>query len=242
MKIRVGTSGWSYTHWKGDFYPPNLPQKQWLGYLATRLDTVEINATFYRQPRPSTFRKWLDETPGDFRFSIKANRFITHVKRLRDVRDSLVRFYGALEPLGEKIGALLFQLPPSLRYDPVLMETFLDQLDPTRRTAIEVRHPSFLNEAFYRELKGRNIAFCWSDTAGRYPYAERITANFLYVRLHGSPLLYRSAYSESFLEKLAEKLRATGRDAFVYFDNDAESHAPKNALFLKHALSVLSST
>ncbi len=237
MKTYVGTSGWSYKHWKGDFYPSNLPQKKWLGYLASIFNTVEINATFYREPKPSTFQKWHDETPKHFLFSVKANRFITHIKRLKDIQDSLTRFYNTIVPLEEKIGCLLFQLPPSLHYDPPLIDSFLSQLDPRWKTAIEVRHASFLNEEFYRALHERNIAFCWSDTAGRYPYAEKVTADFLYIRLHGSPVLYRSAYTEDFLKEFARKLKAIDRDVFVYFDNDAEGHAPKNALFLKEVLS-----
>jgi len=237
MKTYVGTSGWSYKHWKGDFYPSNLPQKKWLGYLASIFNTVEINATFYREPKPSTFQKWHDETPKHFLFSVKANRFITHIKRLKDIQDSLTRFYNTIVLLEEKIGCLLFQLPPSLHYDPPLIDSFLSQLDPRWKTAIEVRHASFLNEEFYRALHERNIAFCWSDTAGRYPYAEKVTADFLYIRLHGSPVLYRSAYTEDFLKEFARKLKAIDRDVFVYFDNDAEGHAPKNALFLKEVLS-----
>ncbi len=233
MKAYIGTSGWSYKHWKGDFYPPDLPQNRWLGYLAATFDTVEINATFYREPRVSTFQKWHDKTPDHFLFSIKANRFITHVKRLKDVQDSLKRFYHVITPLKGKIGCLLFQLPPSLHYDGEVIDRFLDQLDLSWRTTIEVRHASFLTERFYRSLRERNIAFCWSDTAGRYPYAEEVTADFLYVRLHGSPVLYRSAYSEDFLRDFARKIKTIGQDAFIYFDNDAEGHAPKNALVLK---------
>jgi uncharacterized protein YecE (DUF72 family) len=232
-KFYIGTSGWSYKHWKGNFYPPDLPQNKWLHHIASTFDTVEINATFYREPRTSTFQKWHDETPDHFLFSIKANRFITHIKRLKDVRDPLKRFYHVIAPLKEKIGCLLFQLPPSLHYDKGLINCFLNQLDPIYRTTIEVRHSSFLAETFYQALREKNIAFCWSDTAGRYPYNEEITADFLYIRLHGSPILYRSSYSKEFLEGFGNKIRTIGRDAFVYFDNDAEGHAPKNAFFLK---------
>ncbi len=242
MKARIGTSGWSYKHWKGDFYPKALPQRQWLEYLSSHFNTVEINATFYREPRPSTFQKWHNQTPADFLFSIKANRFITHIKRLKDVQDSIVRFYHVISPLKEKIGCVLFQFPPSLHFDPPLINSFLDHIEPSYKTTLEVRHASFLNDDFYQALRERNIALCWSDTAGRYPYAEVVTANFLYIRLHGSPVLYRSAYTEEALRELARKLKAIGREAFVYFDNDAEGHAPRNALFLKNLLAESSSS
>lgn len=234
MKIRIGTSGWSYDHWKGIFYPLKLPKTKWLTQLASIFDTVEINATFYRQPKPRTFEKWYAQTPDDFLFSIKASRFITHIKKLNDVQDSLNRFYQAIAPLKEKIGVILFQLPPSLHYNQKLLDHFLDQLDLSWRTTLEVRHASFIEETFYQSLSSRNIAFCWSDTAGRYPYSEEVTADFLYIRLHGSPFLYRSSYSENFLKTFGDKIRETGRDAFIYFDNDAEGHAPKNALWLKN--------
>ncbi|RTZ89778.1 MAG: DUF72 domain-containing protein [Deltaproteobacteria bacterium] len=237
MKAYIGTSGWHYNHWKGNFYPPDLPKSRWLDYLSSIFDTVEINATFYREPRSTTFQKWYNQTPEDFRFSIKASRFITHIKRLRDVGDSLDRFYRVITPLREKIGCLLFQFPPSLHYDPPLLNSFLNRLNLSWKTTIEVRNASFLTQSFYQSLKEKNIAFCWSDTAGRYPYAEEVTADFLYLRLHGSPILYRSSYTEGFLKELAHKLKDIGKDAFIYFDNDAEGHAPKNALLLKEYLS-----
>ncbi len=236
MEIRIGTSGWRYTHWAKRFYPPGLQKNKWFEYLSSVFDTVEVNATFYRQLSPTVFKQWTTYTPDNFCFSVKANRLITHIKRLKDVRTPLHCFLNSLKPLNGKIGALLFQFPPSLAYDPLLINGFLNCLRTTRHTAIEIRHPSFLNTSFFQALQERNIAFCWSDTAGRYPYAEEITANFLYIRLHGSPKLYYSSYSDDFLKKLAQKLRTIQKDAFIYFDNDAEGHAPANALTLKKIL------
>lgn len=233
MKIYIGTSGWSYSHWANTFYPSGLPKRKWLQYISSIFNTVEINVTFYREPTQTTLEHWVTHTPDTFLFSIKANRFITHVKRLREPQLPLKRFYTSLAPITIKIGAILFQFPPSLAYNPILIEKFLECLDLTYRTVIEIRHPSFLNEDFFRALRDREVALCWSDTAGRYPNAEIITADFLYIRLHGSPRLYYSAYSEESLRTLADNLRSIQKDAFVYFDNDAEGHAPANALTLK---------
>ena len=233
MKVRIGTSGWSYDHWKHSFYPPKLPKNKWLSYLASTFDTVEINATFYCQPKLETFEKWYTQTPDKFHFSIKANRFITHIKKLSGTQDSMIRFYTAISPLKEKIGAILFQFPPSLRFEPETVRQFLSQIDDRFHTTIEVRNPSFFTKDFYNLLKKYRCALCWSDTGGRYPYKEIITADFLYIRLHGSPFLYRSPYSEEFLTTLGQKIIDSGLDAFIYFDNDAEGYAPKNALWLK---------
>ncbi len=233
MKIYIGTSGWSYPHWGNRFYPPDLPKAQWLPYLATVFDTVEINATFYRQPRSETFEKWFRQTPDRFLFSIKANRFITHIKRLKEVAEPLNRFYKGISPLGKKVGAILFQLPPSLRFDPDTVASFLEQIDPRYPVVIEPRNTSFFTEAFYKLLADARCALCWSDTAGRYPYREVVTAHFLYIRLHGSPVLYRSSYSRDFLNALGQKILDFGLETFIYFDNDADGHAPENALTLK---------
>lgn len=234
MKIHIGTSGWSYEHLKDVFYPKKLPKAKWLSYLASIFDTVEINVTFYRQPNQKTFEKWFIQTPNDFLFSIKANRFITHIKRLKDTQGSLDRFYNAILPLKDKIGVILFQLPPSLRFDPEIMEQFLIRIEPTYHTAIEVRNTTFLTGDFYSLINKYNCAFCWSDTGGRYPYKELITADFLYIRLHGSPVLYQSSYTEEFLKNFGQKIKDIGLDTFIYFDNDAGGHAPENALWLKH--------
>ncbi|ROQ90950.1 DUF72 domain-containing protein [Desulfosoma caldarium] len=237
-RVRIGTSGWNYPHWKGRFYPEDWPKARWLDFYAMQFDTVEVNATFYRLPKPETFDGWKQRTPEDFCWAVKANRFITHIKRLRDVEEPLVRFYRCVSKLGDKLGPILLQLPPSLAYDDGLVRDFLDRLDPSSRHVMEVRHPSWLQDSFFSLLEARNIALCLSDTAGRYPFHEAVTASFVYVRLHGSQKLYRSRYSRQELEAWADRIRSWNRDAYIYFDNDDQAHAPHNALELKALLQL----
>ncbi len=236
FRWRIGTSGWNYRHWRGIFYPEDVPQSKWLEYYAEHFDTVELNATFYRLPAPSTFKRWYDRTPKGFLWSIKASKFITHTRRLKDCQEPLGRLYGAVEPLQEKLGVILFQLPPSLQFDPSLAEGFFSLLKRGFRYALEVRHKSWIQEEALQLIRSHNIAFCISDTAGRYPYHEAITAEFLYIRLHGSKKLYASCYTEEEIAQWAKKLRRWNTPGFIYFDNDFQGHAPKNALQLLEAL------
>jgi len=237
-EIRIGTSGWNYDHWKGLFYPEDHPKSRWLEYYSGHFDTVELNATFYRLPAHTTFLNWHRRTPDSFLWSLKASRYLTHVRRLDDPEEPLQRFYEASEGLQNKRGPILFQLPPSLAYDEGLLKNFLDHLDPACLHTLEVRHPSWLRDDFFRALEESNIAFCISDTAGRYPYTETVTADFVYIRLHGSKTLYKSSYTEEELSLWAEKIRAWNRTTFVYFDNDYGGHAIMNARRLKELLSL----
>lgn len=235
--FRIGTSGWNYPHWRKIFYPQGLATRKWLRFYSQYFDTVEVNATFYGTPKEKTFRNWYEETPAGFLFALKANRFITHIKRLRNIEEPLARFYQIISPLKEKIGPLLFQLPPSLKYDYSLLEDFLSLLDQRYLTTIEIRHSSFHNEQFLEQLKKYQVALCLSDTAGRYPsLLFEITASFVYVRLHGSRSLYRSCYLEDELRFWAEKLKEWNLPAYVYFDNDSLGWAVPNALRLKELL------
>ncbi len=240
MEIRIGTSGWHYRHWRGLFYPEDLPVKRWLPYYARFFDTAEVNATFYGTLKPETLRRWVEETPENFVFSVKASRYITHVKRLKGVQEALKRFYGSLEPLYPKLGPILFQLPPSLKYDPLLLEEFLGLLPREFPLVLEVRHRSFHQEAFLDQLRSQGVALCLSDTAGRYPSLFwATTADFSYVRLHGSRRLYRSCYTEEELQDWARKIRGLAvKRVYVYFDNDALGWAPENALRLKKMLGL----
>jgi len=238
FSIRIGTSGWTYAHWKGIFYPDDRPRTKWLEYYAQEFDTVELNASFYRLPKEATFTNWFKRTPEGFLWAVKASRYITHIKRLTDVNEPLQRFYDRAARLGSKLGPLLFQLPPNLPYNARLAQAFLARLDPSFRHAVEVRHPSWLNSEFFRQLQDNNTAFCISDTAGRYPYWEEITADFVYIRLHGSRKLYASEYTPEELEFWAKKITGWGRETFLYFDNDFEGYAVGDARRLKKILGI----
>ncbi|MGC9141641.1 MAG: DUF72 domain-containing protein [Caldimicrobium sp.] len=239
MKYYIGTSGWSYYSFKGLFYPPELKPKDWLKFYSTYLNTVEINATFYRTPRPSTFIKWYEETPPHFVFSVKAPKIITHIKRLKEVEEPLQAFLKSISPLKEKAEVLLFQLPPSLPYEKNLIEPFLKLLPVDKyRCVIEIRHQSFHNKEFIQLLKSYGVCLCFSDCGKRYPsWYEVQTVDFLYLRLHGSPELYVSNYEEEDLEKIVQLIhRFKVKEVFVYFDNTARGYAITNALTLQEKL------
>lgn len=236
-RIYIGTSGWNYDHWKNVFYHTDCPKSQWLEFYSRRFSTVEVNATFYRLPKPATFENWRRRTPEHFLWAVKASRYITHTKRLQDPVETLSRFVEAAELLGTKLGPILFQLPSSLSYEEARAEEFFRSVSRFgHRSVLEVRHSSWIEDHAIELLKKYNIALCVSDTAGRYPYYEAVTADFMYVRLHGSPVLYESDYKDEELCTWAEKITEWKRDTYVYFDNDAEGYAPVNAAKLREFL------
>jgi uncharacterized protein YecE (DUF72 family) len=232
-KIHVGTSGWNYGHWKGVFYPEELKPRDWLAFYGQHLTTLELNVTFYREIKAATFEKWRHTVPDDFLFSVKMSRFITHIRRLRVERGSLERFFGGVSVLEEKLAVILIQLPPSLKFDGDLVSAFFDLLDPAFRYTVEARSESFAGEPFFSLLRERNIAWCISETAGRYPHCEAITADFVYMRLHGRERLYASSYGDDELQGIKEQIEAWGKETFVYFDNDFAGYAARNALTLR---------
>ncbi len=236
MHTFIGTSGWNYDHWKERFYPAGYPKARWLDYYMNIFSTVEVNATFYRQMNTDTFLKWRMKGPDDFVFSLKANRYITHIMKLKNVEDSVRTFISSVSVLGLKLGPLLFQLPPSLVFDENILETFLAVLPDGYRYTVEARHKSWTSTDALSVLGRHNIAWCIADTAGRFPYLEAVTADFVYIRLHGSKKLYVSDYTTNELDEWAEKIRSWGVDAYVYFDNDFMAHAPGNALQLREIL------
>ncbi len=236
ISIRIGTSGWTYKHWQGIFYPSGLSNSKWLEFYSEHFDTVELNASFYRLPKRETFEKWKARTPDGFLWSVKASKFITHTRRLEDPAEPLGRLYGVTAGLGEKLGVILFQLPPSLTYDERMLRNFCKKLDPRVRHAIEIRHQSWIDDQAFSLLTEFNIALCVADTAGRYPSCEVITADFGYIRLHGSQKLYASEYSEVELRNWAEKVHIWNKDTFIYFDNDYEGYAVNNARRLRKLL------
>jgi uncharacterized protein YecE (DUF72 family) len=194
---------------------------------------VEVNATFYRLPKPKTFENWYERTPEGFLWAIKGNKYITHTQRLRDSKEPLEKLYKAVQNLGEKVGPILFQLPPSLSFHQDLFREFCDNLDSAYRHVLEIRHPSWIHEHVFQILKENNVAFCLSDTAGRYPYHEVLTADFLYIRLHGSEKLYASKYKEAELQGWAKKISAWNMETCLYFDNDYQGHAVADAIRLR---------
>ncbi|HME42480.1 MAG TPA: DUF72 domain-containing protein [Syntrophorhabdales bacterium] len=232
----IGTSGWQYSHWKGIFYPEQLKSKDWLQFCAQHLNTLELNVTFYRQVRSSTFQKWYDTVPADFLFSVKMSRFITHIKRLNVEEESVRRFLTDAIALKDKLGAILIQLPPSLKYDRALITDFFSLLDPALKYTIEARNKTFINDDFFSLLHDRNIAWCIAESAGRYPYHEALTASFVYLRLHGRTQLYASNYTDEELHDLAAKIRRWARETYVYFDNDFSGYAVQNAITLSSML------
>jgi uncharacterized protein YecE (DUF72 family) len=282
--IRIGLSGWLYPGWRGVFYPKGLRHKDELAYAADRFDTIEINGTFYSLKRPEHFAQWRDGTPEDFVFAVKGSRFITHMKQLRAVETPLANFFASgVLALREKFGPFLWQLSPRFAFDEERLDRFLallphdteaaaslarhhdrrvagrvltetDRRAPIRH-AVEIRHPSFLNRSFIRLLRRHGVALVFADAPG-WPYAEDVTADFIYIRLHGSEALYASGYDDTALDGWAARIErwARGdqaddaklvepkppprrpRDVYVYFDNDAAVRAPFDAQALRDRL------
>ncbi len=286
-KIYIGISGWRYPVWRGKFYPAGLPQRRELAFAAHHFNSIELNGPFYSLQRPEFYRAWADETPSDFVFAIKGSRFITHMKKLRDVEVALSNFFASgLLCLGRKIGPILWQFPETLGFNDSRFADFFELLprnlheaaelarrhdarvedrayiEPAvnagLRHAVEVRHRSFQSPDFVRLLRRQRIALVVADTAQRWPYFEDVTADFVYVRLHGDTELYKSGYSAHAIADWAARVRAwqhgndpedavlvappiTGtraRDVYIYFDNDVKVHAPFDALALGRELGL----
>ena len=277
--IRIGISGWRYPPWRGGFYPPGLAQHSELEYASRAVPSIELNGSFYSLQRPESYAEWHDETPDDFVFSVKGNRFITHIKRLRDIEGPLANVLASgVFNLGAKLGPFLWQFPPNFQFDPEKMEHFLSllphdteqalelalkheprmegrtalKIDGKRklRHAVEIRHESFADEAFIAMLRKYKVALVVADTAGKWPQIEDVTADFMYLRLHGDKELYASGYTEEALDRWAARIRAwadggqpedahlvsskapaqrKSRDVFCYFDNDVKVRAPLDA-------------
>ena len=284
-KVRIGISGWLYGGWRGSFYPKGLRHRDELSYASRHFDTIEINGTHYSLQRPDSFARWRDETPDGFVFAVKGSRFITHMKQLRDIEAPLANFFaqGVLR-LEDKLGPLLWQFSPRFRFDAEKLDVFLSLLPRdteaaaalakrhdhrlagrawTRtekrrplRHAVEIRHQSCLDPAFVALLRRHKVALVFADTVD-WPYAEDVTADFVYLRLHGSEELYASGYDDAALEQWAARIRSwraglapndaelidpdetpprRARDVYVYFDNDAKVRAPFDAQALRRRL------
>ena len=235
-ELRIGCSGWSYRHWKGGvFYPERLKARDELAYYATRFDTAEINGSFYRLPAESMVDGWRERSPAGFLFAWKASRFITHMKRLLDPEEPLELMFSRTDRLGDKLGPILFQLPPSMQRNDQRLEHFLGVLPAGRRYAFEFRHPSWYVDQVFASLERRDVALCISDHH-HAPAPWVRTAGWLYVRGHGPGGRYWGRYPEQTLKDWAGRIRAwrqERRDVVCYFDNDPEGAAPKDADRLK---------
>jgi uncharacterized protein YecE (DUF72 family) len=279
--VRIGVSGWRYPPWRGTFYPKGLAQSKELPFASRAMRSIEINGSFYSLQRPSSYARWYGDTPDDFVFALKGGRFMTHNKKLRECGVPLANFFASgVLALHDKLGPVLWQLPPQLAFDRQRLEDFFGILPRTTaeasrlaekhdqrlkspgffsiredrpiRYAIEVRHESYRDTAFVRLLRKHDVALCIADTAGRWPYFEDVTSDFVYVRLHGAKELYVSGYSSAALDRwgkrieawrdgdaaplpatvVAEPVRRRRRDVFVYFDNDVKVRAPYDAMNL----------
>jgi uncharacterized protein YecE (DUF72 family) len=290
-QIRIGISGWTYAPWRGVFYPKKWPQKDELSYASRKLNSIEINGSFYSLQRPSSYQAWYDATPEDFVFSVKGGQFITHMRRLKDVEKPLANFWASgILGLKEKLGPILWQLPPNFAFDADRLDTFFQLLPRDTaaaaraakhhdarlkgrvlttahmkmplRYAMEVRHESFKSPEFIALLRRHNIALVIADTAGTWPFGEDITADFLYLRMHGDQQLYASGYTDAALDHWASRLKlwksgrqpkdaqrwsdakppaAKARDLFCYFDNDVKVKAPFDAMALARQMGLTAS-
>lgn len=229
--IFIGTSGWSYGHWQKRFYPVDLPERNWLEFYSRDFQTVEINSSFYHLPKLQTFTNWRSKTSKDFIFAVKASRFITHIKKLKNCHQPWQRFIENAKNLREKLGPILFQLPPSFKADPKRLENFLKILSKKYQYVLEPRNESWFNPKIYEILKKYKVSLCFIS-APDFPWQEIITSNFIYIRMHGAKSLYNSKYSSRELKKLAQKIKnwqAKKLPVYVYFNNDDRAHAIFNA-------------
>lgn len=239
-EIRIGTSGWHYRHWVGPFYPKDLGAKDMFAFYQQHFDSVELNNSFYRLPTPEAFDCWRDTSPPGFLFAVKGSRFVTHNKKLKDPEQPLKNLLPRAERLGEKLGPVLWQLPPSWRRNVERLEDFLQALPERHSYAFEFREPSWHHHSVYEVLRRHNAAYCIYELAG-FSTDPHVTADFAYVRLHGPGGKYQGSYSEQSLRGWAarmiewsEKLHAV----YMYFDNDQAGYAAQNALRLKRLVSA----
>lgn len=237
-RVLVGTSGWSYDHWRGRFYPSELPREEWLAFYAQTFPTVEVNSSFYRLPFANMVLGWHRRSPEGFLFAAKFARQATHVHRLHDCQQIVQRWLERMQLLGAKLGVILVQLPPGLHREVPLLEAFLRLFPPGTRVAVEFRHPSWECEQVYDLLRSLGVAHC-TISYPRYPMDWTVTAPFAYVRLHGVTQAYDYCYNTAELEQIAARIRdlpAEVQEVFVYFNNDTNAYAPENARQLQAML------
>ncbi len=233
--VHIGTSGWHYQHWKGPFYPSDINDRKMLDYYQTHFKTAEINNTFYQLPAAKTLVEWRESVPEDFIFSVKASRYITHMKKLKDPREPVNNFLARIEALNPKLGPILFQLPPRWGCNPQRLTNFLEVLPDDKAYIFEFRDSSWFNDQVYRALEEKACAFCIYDL-DRELSPKVVTADFIYIRLHGPQAPYQGQYSDGTLAGWAkdfDKWTEKGKEIYCYFDNDQAGYAASDALKLK---------
>lgn len=234
-RLRIGCSGWEYMHWRGTFYPEEVPQARWLEYYAASFDTVEVNNSFYRLPEASTFEAWRNRVPRRFLFAVKASRFLTHMKKLKEPAEPLARLIERTAALGTRLGPILYQLPPRWAINLERLDTFLAALPGRLRHVVEFRDPSWYDERVYHALAARRVALCLHDMAGSA--SPRLAVGpFLYLRFHGTGPRYGGGYPDWMLREWAGWLAphiARGARVYAYFNNDVGGHAPRDAARLR---------
>jgi uncharacterized protein YecE (DUF72 family) len=244
-RLLIGTSGWTYSSWKGRFYPKDIPSRNFLKFYAAEFPTTEVNYSFYHLPKPSTYERWRTLVPDGFVFAVKASRFITHIKRLEDVADAWRTFIQNASVLGPHLGPILFQFPPSFRVNRDRLLNFIRMVEKTApkpdplRLVCEFRHDSWFTDETYRLLQRHGVALCIAD-GSKYARRDVVTADFTYIRYHGRDKMFASDYTESELSEEAARIRRyrrEGLDVYVYFNNDALGYAVKNARSLSGLVS-----
>jgi len=241
INYRIGCSGWYYDHWRGLFYPEALPKAKWLQFYAQRFNTVELNNSFYHLPSEKAFITWKESTPNNFTFAVKVSRFITHTKRLRNLNSAVENFLSRAYLLQNKLGPLLYQLPPNMKRNDKILESFLSSLPQEYQHVFEFRHESWLNNSVFRILRRYDASLCIFDMPG-FTCPPVITGDIAYVRFHGSTSLYSSCYSDKELSQWAEKiiqLKKRAKAVHIYFNNDAEAFAVKNATTLTRFINIV---
>jgi uncharacterized protein YecE (DUF72 family) len=239
-EIRIGASGWHYKHWVGRVYPARWPASKMLAWYQEHFDTVEINNSFYRLPTESALEQWRSSTPANFCFSVKGSRYLTHMKKLKDPDAGLEKFFSRVDLLKNKLGPILFQLPPNFDVNMQRLEEFLDALPRHHRYSFEFRNETWNNAEVFRLLRKRNVAYCAFHLAG-YQSPVEITADITYVRLHGPGGKYQGSYDDKALGSWARRIKEWRRELkaiYVYFDNDDSGYAAQNALRLRELVTA----
>ncbi len=239
-EIRIGCSGWQYRHWRGNFYPGDLPQSRWFQHYATHFDTVELNNSFYRLPGKETFARWGEMAPRGFVFAVKASRYLTHMKKLKDAEEPLDRMFTNMRALGSRFGPVLYQLPPHWARDEQRLDEFLQLIPGDVPQAMEFRDPSWYSDTTFTTLQRHGVSLCLHDMNGSAP-VRQVVGPFVYVRFHGAGSRYGGRYPDSVLGDWADWLgaqHARGLPVYAYFNNDVGGHAPRDATRLARFLAA----